>query len=180
MDRLREHEGSTLWPESLEAAVNAQIGIELANFASYEQLSCFFRNADRGYTNLAAFFRQEADEELKHARSFMDYQTMRGGTVVVATPFHLLPTTPAVDSTQPCLDAYLIALGLEKATYISLLELHKKAESDPAFQDHLEACLEEQLETQKKLSDQIQLLERSKANIGEYVHETVVCNVPSL
>ena len=179
MDRLREHEGVTLWSESLEVAVNAQIGVELANFASYEQLSCFFQNADRGYTNLAAFFRQEADEELKHARSFMDYQAMRGGTVTIASPFHLLPVTPAVDSKQPCLDAYLIALQLEKATYISLLELHKKAESDPAFQDYLETCHEEQLDTQKKLSDEIQLLERSKTNVGEYVHETVVRKVPS-
>lgn len=179
MNRVREHEGAILWPESLEAAVNAQIGIELANFAAYEQLSCFFQHADRGYTNLAAFFRREADEELKHARSFMDYQATRGGTVIVYSEHLLRPVTPAVDSKQPCLDAYLIALRLEKATYTSLLELHKKAESDPAFQDYLEACLEEQLDTQKKLSDEIQLLERSKTNIGEYMHETVARKVPS-
>lgn len=170
MNQVRKHEGVTLWPDSLEAAVNAQIGVKLSNFASYEQLSCFFNNADRGNNNLAAFFRKKADEELKHARNFMDYQAMRGGTVTFGR--HL--ATPAVDSKQPCLDAYIMALRMEKATYLNLLELHKKAESDPAFQDYLETCLEEQLKTQKKLSDEIQLLERSKTNMSEYVHEIMV------
>ena len=175
MARIREHVGETLWSEDLERALNAQIGVELSNFASYEQLSCFFRSADQGCTNLAAFFRQEADEELKHARSFMDYQAMRGGVVTI-TPPSLNPSTPMLDSTQPCLDAYIIALELEKATYVSLLALHKLAEGDPSFQDFLENSLQEQLETQKSLSDEIKRLERSKVNVVEYIHETIVRN----
>lgn len=175
MARIREHAGVTLWSEDLERALNAQIALELSNFASYEQLSCFFRGADQGNTNIASFFRQEADEELKHARSFMDYQAMRGGAVTIMPP-KLHSRTPAPESVHPCLDAYIIALDLEKATYVSLLGLHKLAEDDPSFQDYLEDSLREQLETQKKLNDEIQRLARAPVNVAEYVHETIVRN----
>jgi len=175
MARIREHAGVTLWSEDLERALNAQIGVELSNFASYEQLSCFFRSAHQGNANVATFFRQEADEELKHARSFMDYQTMRGGVVTIMPP-ELHPSTPSPDSVHPCLDAYITALELEKATYVGLLALHKLAEDDPSFQDYLEDSLREQLETQKTLNDEIQRLARAPVNVAEYIHETIVRN----
>ena len=167
---IRHFEGINLWHKDLEFALNKQISIEMRNFITYERLSCFFRNASKGFTNVADYFRKQADEELSHARMFMDYQSMRGGTVNSFT----VPATWVADlerSSSPCEDAFHLALKLEKDTYFNLLNLHKLSTQDPSFQDFIEKSLHEQLDAHKNINDKIIQLQGAKKNIGEYLYE---------
>ena len=166
---LRSNRDECLWDESVESLVNEQINMELVNMLTYEALGCHFRNGRQGYNNMATSLRKEADEELKHARAFMDYQTMRGGTVCIRSnepkSIHQVK-----DSPNPCIEAYRLALQLEKDTYSHMLMIHASA-NDPHLQDFLEGCMGEQLEGQKDLNDKIILLESSSNRLGEYIHE---------
>jgi len=143
---------AVLWDSQREQMLNKQIALELYNFSVYEELSCFFAHGSRGYTNLAAHFRGEADEELKHSRMFMDYQLQRGGKVRF------------LSSPEGNID--------HKLTYVALLEIHNNSSSDPHLQDFIENVLEEQLETQKKINDTIRRLE-SGGSTASYIHETL-------
>jgi len=169
MEQLRNNHGESLWSEELESLINAQVNMEIVNMLTYESLGCYFRDCEQGYNNIASNLRCEADEELKHARSFMDYQTMRGGTVRIKNnePRNI---ESVKDSANPCTEAYRLALQLEKDTYSHMLMIHASA-NDPHLQDFLEACMGEQLEGQKELNDKIKLLESSVNRIGEYLHE---------
>ncbi len=169
MNQLRTNQNESLWGDDAESLINAQINLEIVNMLTYEALGCYFRNCSQGYNNIAANFRQEADEELKHARSFMDYQTMRGGTVSIGNN-----GPKCIDSVRssvsPCTEAYRLALQLEKDTYSHMLMIHASI-ADPHLQDFLEAGMGEQLEGQKELNDKIKLLESSENRLGEYLHE---------
>ena len=169
MEQLRNNHGESLWSDDLERLINDQVNLEIVNMLTYESLGCHFRNCKQGYTKIASHFRLESDEELKHARSFMDYQTMRGGSVCIRTnePKNI---DVVKSSSTPCTEAYRLALQLEKDTYAHMLMIHSTA-NDPHLQDHLELCMSEQLEGQKELNDKIKLLESSVNRIGEYLHE---------
>ena len=170
MDPLKHNRGATLWSETQEGLINGQIAIEMVNFMTYEALGCYFRDGKSGYNNMATFMRGEADEELKHARQFMDYQTTRGGTVVLLDP-QAKDISFVCESASPCLAAYRLALQLEKDTYANMLVIHAQSEDDPHLQDFLEEFMGEQLEGQKGLNDKIRVLESATNNMGEYLHE---------
>ena len=161
-----------LWDSHREEMLNRQIALELYNFSVYEELSCFFAHGSRGYTNLAEHFRGEADEELKHSRMFMDYQLQRGGKVrFLSSPEGGIGDKLEKEDFGP-IDAYMLALDLEKSTYVSLLEIHTNSSDDPHLQDFLENVLGEQLETQKKINDIIRRLETG-GSTASYIHETL-------
>ena len=163
---------AVLWDSQREQMLNRQIALELYNFSVYEELSCFFAHGSKGYTNLAAHFRGEADEELKHSRMFMDYQLQRGGKVrFLSSPEGNIDHKLDQDGFGP-IDAYMLALELEKATYVALLEIHNNSNNDPHLQDFIENVLEEQLETQKKINDIIRRLETG-GSTASYIHETL-------
>ncbi len=161
---------SLLWTPTLEQFLNKQISVELYNFATYERLCCFFSHGSEGYPNLAKYFRNEADEELKHARMLMDYQVKRGGKVDNLT-IGTVDISQLDNSESKVVDAYKLALELEKATYLSLYEIHESIK-DPHFQDLIEDMLGEQLEGQKVLNDIIQKLETGGPT-ASYIHETI-------
>jgi ferritin len=127
-------------------------------------------HGSNGFTNLAKHFREEADEELKHTRLFIDYQNRRGGTVNV-TEVPEININPILISENKVIASYKFALDLEKKTYNALKELHEKC-NDPQLQDFVETMLEEQLETQKKISDTVQRLVMG-GNVATYIHETI-------
>jgi hypothetical protein len=66
----------------------------------------------------------------------------------------------------------MLALELEKATYVALLEIDNNSNNDPHLQDFIENVLEEQLETQKKINYIIRRLE-SGGPTASYIHETL-------
>ena len=170
MNDLKENRGTILWSADREAYINTQITIELVNFMTYEALGCYFRDGKIGYNNMSTFLRGEADEELKHARQFMDYQTMRGGTVVL-DDIKAKDISSVRESSSPCLSAYRLALQLEKDTYANMLTIHEQSGDDPHLQDFLEECMGEQLHGQKDLNDKIRVLETATNNMAEYLHE---------
>jgi len=161
---------SPIWTAELQDLVNKHIGVEFANFTAYEKLSAIMSHGSNGFTNLAKHFREEADEELKHTRLFIDYQNRRGGTVNV-TEIPEIDINPILIAENKIIAAYKFVLDLEKKTYNALKELHDKC-NDPQLQDFVESMLEEQLEAQKKISDTIQRLEMG-GNVATYIHETI-------
>lgn len=177
MNNLNSLNETSLWSEDLQDGVNTQIAIELNNFMTYQAWSAVFAHASISYPVIAKFFKQEADEELKHARSFMDYQNMRGGKVKITTSPSLNDLDYGArllyDSPRPILEAYKMALDLEKYTYSKLLNLHVIAgERDPQFSDFIEEMLKEQLETQQKLNFKIIQLSRADSSVVDYIHGT--------
>ncbi|OUW95996.1 MAG: hypothetical protein CBD97_01945 [Pelagibacteraceae bacterium TMED237] len=153
-----EESQKQLWTKELENAVNKQIELELTNFATYQELSNYFSNAERGLYGIAKFFEKESDEELKHSREFMNYQIKRGGSVgsINSMPIDI---SELENASNKIITAYQIALAQEKFTYLALLELHEISCNDPAFQDFIEEFLKEQVETQYKLNNIIKLLQ---------------------
>ena len=145
-----------LWSEHTQDLVNKHINIEMKNFSVYEALASMLDNGEIGLVGLAKFFRQEADEELKHARDFINYQNKRGGKVKEIT-YYNPDISHLWDSNKLIIDVYTIALELEKQTNKSLEELHENV-NDVALQDMIEGYLNEQHDTQKKLNDVIKLL----------------------
>ena len=104
---------SPIWTTELQDLVNKHIAVELSNFSTYEKLSCIMSHGSNGLTNLAKHFRQEADEELKHTRLFMDYQNTRGGTVIVQEVPNI-DVSSVLISENKVVAAYKLALDLEE------------------------------------------------------------------
>ena len=161
----------TLWSQQLEAATNIQINIELRNFAAYQALAAILGHATVGYPKLTEFFNGEADEEIKHARQFIDYQNMRGGKVALEsiTPVNI---QHLYDSENLVQASYEVALQLEKDTYVALLDLHKLCDDDPQYADFVDEILKEQLGTQQSLNNKIQQLQRAGSSVTEYIEAT--------
>lgn len=158
MNNLNSFQNTEIWSEDLNKALNNHIKIEYKNFATYQDISNIFDNVGIGCPGMSKEFEKKSDEELNHARNFTKYLNKRGGTVE-----KLATTSNHVDVIRkhetPIIKAYEVALDLEKSTYVSLLELHGKAENDPALQDLIEEYLDEQIKDQKALNDIIKILQ---------------------
>ena len=154
---LTQHNDIVLWTQTLNNAVNEQINMELRNMLTYEEVSAVMSSGEFGMTGIGNFFRNEATEELKHARKLIDYQLKRGGKIsgLSATP---ADTSGITNTDHPIISAYTFALNLEKETYLSLVALYNTARDDPHCQAFLESMLDEQLTAQKDLSDRVQQL----------------------
>ena len=149
------------WSEQCEQALNKQIQHEYQASLSYHMLANYFNRDDIGLNKLVEYFNKASLEERTHADNFMNYQNMRGGIVKLNTieiNNNMVLTNP-VDILQ----AFEIALGLEKSINECLLTLHKTAEenNDPQFSDYLEGTyLKEQVESISEISKIISVLKR--------------------
>jgi|UniRef100_A0A6C0IZV9 ferritin len=156
MNNLSRINDSTLWNDEVEKLVNQHINIEMKNFVVYQALANLVDNEKFGLVGLSNKLRKEADEELKHARDFIDYQNRRGGKVDEIT-YENEDISHLLTSENLVLDVYKLILDLEKRTNLSLSNLHNTHE--PALQDKIESYLHEQHDTQKEINDVIRLLE---------------------
>jgi len=68
--------------KSCEDKLNSQINAELEAGYSYLALSQYFSRSDVALPNIAKFFEKSSDEEMQHAKNFIEYQNKRGGTCV--------------------------------------------------------------------------------------------------
>lgn len=157
-----------------EEEINKQINRELFAHYTYLSMAMHFDRDDINLPGFHKFFKESAEEEMKHAQKLMKYQNMRGGRVKL---HHIM--TPCKDHWGSGLDAMKDALALEKDVYQSLLDLHNESQSanDPQLQDFLESeYLQEQVESIKELSNFVNTLKRlSKDNyaLGEYQFDKV-------
>merc|ERR1712012_308888 len=93
-------------------------------YASYVYLSMssFFNRDDQALHGFAEHFKKESNEERAHGMKLMEYQTKRGGRVVLQDIAK--PTTMDWGSPMEAMEA---ALELEKTVNPSLLDIHKVA-----------------------------------------------------
>lgn len=143
--------------ESVEAAINAQINMELFASYSYQAMGVYFSHDSVALPGLAKHFAHEADEERGHALKFVDYMTKRGGkvifTAISAPEMNLKSAKNAIEE----------AIKMEKDVNASLLRLHALAgeAGDAHLCDFIESeFLEDQVESLKELADMLTQLER--------------------
>ncbi|CAH3175223.1 unnamed protein product, partial [Porites evermanni] len=109
--------------------------IDLSTSANCCEPSSAAMHFDRDDINLPGFhkfFKESAEEEMKHAQKLMKYQNMRGGRVKL----HQI-MKPCRDHWGNGLDAMKDSLALEKDEYQSLLDLHDVSQNanDPQVQN---------------------------------------------
>ena len=148
------------WSEKSEAELNKQISREYHASLAYHVLSNYFNRDDVGLNKLVDYFNKASLEEREHADKLMNYQSMRGGIVTLSS---IDPLTIEIEKSNDIIEAFQIALELEKTINNDLLELHKIAdeEGDPQFCDYLEGeFLKEQVESISDISKIISVLNR--------------------
>ncbi len=153
-----------------EAAINAQINMELRASYVYQSMSFYFDRDDVALPGFSKYYKHNSDEEREHAEKFMKYLNQRGGRIVLQDV-----AKPANDEWGNGLSSLQAALDLEKLVNSSLLSLHGVASShnDAHLTNFLEEeFLDEQVEAIKKLGDQITRLKRAgPEGLGEYIFD---------
>ena len=147
------------WSESLENLINQQINLELFACHTYNVLHCFFLNDNIGFPGISKYFKKSSDEEMEHARKFMKYQTMRGGTVKILS----LETPELSFNKDECLlyQAIEYTLNLEQRVYESIVNILNNS-NDHGLNNFLFEFVKEQLETQYELGNKLQQLKTIK------------------
>jgi len=148
------------WSEKSEVELNKQINREYHASLAYHVLSNYFNRDDIGLSKLVDYFNKSSLEEREHADKLMNYQNMRGGVVELGS---IVPLTIELDKSNDIIEAFKIALELEKTINKDLLNLHKIAdqEGDAQFCDYLEAeFLKEQVESISDISKILSVLNR--------------------
>jgi ferritin heavy chain len=173
MNNLSVLNDVVIFDNSTEKLLNDHINVEIKNFVVYEELSNMINNEKFGLIGLSKKLRKEADEELKHARDFIDYQNMRGGKVDVIN-YKNEDISYLLSSKNIILDIYKTILELEKMTNLSLIELHNT--NDSALQDKVEGYFHEQHKVQKEINDVIRLLTLG-GDVFAAIHENELRNL---
>lgn len=152
-----------------EAAINAQINMELSASYVYQSMATFFAHDSIALPGLAARYRKEAEEERSHALKFVDYMTSRGGVV------HFVDIKAPVTLCKSARESLEAALLLEKDVNASLLKLHVQADEDhdPHLADFIEEeFLDDQVKSLKEISDLITQLDRcGNEGLGLYLFD---------
>merc|ERR1712055_974753 len=121
--------------EECEALVNKQINIQLYASNVYIAMFSYFTGADQALPGFAKFFRKFSHAERNHGGALVEYQTKRGGKVVlqdITKPTRMEWGTP--------LEAMAAVLELEKMVTRALQELEAKAMEKKDF--HLVAFIQ--------------------------------------
>jgi len=152
--------------QSLEDAINDQINIEYNVSYIYHSMYAFFSRDNVALDGFAQHFKQESIEERSHAELLMDYQTKRGGKVLLQAI--MPPQVEFEHSKKGCgLYALELALSLEKLNYDKLVELHKIADEcgDVAACEFIEGeLLKDQINSIKENAEMVASLTRMGAN----------------
>ena len=159
------------WSPKCEAAVNAQINMELHAHYVYTTMAAYYDRDDVSLSGFKDFFAASAAEERAHAQLLIDYQNERGGRVT----FSDIKACSKSCWESP-IEAFEDALNLEKTVNKSLLELHELAdkEGDPQFCDYLEGTfLNEQVEGERELAGYLANLKMVGPGLGywQFQHE---------
>tara|TARA_B100000073_G_C23515615_1_gene485640 strand:+ start:108 stop:617 length:510 start_codon:yes stop_codon:yes gene_type:complete len=154
------------WSESNEEKINKQINLELYASHMYTALYSYFKSDSVGFPGIAEYFKKSADEELEHARKFIEYQNLRGGTVrigVIDSPSFGFKTGDSL-----LYQGISAALELEQQVYNSIIEISKNSD-DVGLEDFLDDFVQEQLQGQYELGMRL----RQLTHIGNDGHGLV-------
>ena len=155
--------------ELCEAGVNKQINLELYASYTYHSIAFYFDRDDVALPGAHKYFKKQSEEEREHAEKLMKFQNQRGGRVKLKDI-----TAPEKEEWGSLLDAFKVALELEKKVNQSLLDLHSLADSkkDAQMCDFIEThYLTEQVEAIKEIGDHITNLKRVGTGLGEYIYD---------
>jgi ferritin len=145
--------------ESLENAINDQVGREFGASMQYISIASYFDNED--LEQLSAFFFRQADEERMHAMKFANYILEAGGQVrIPAIEAARYDFGSAVDAVQAALD-----WELEVTRQINGIMDIAVQEKDYIAQNFLQWFVNEQLEEVSTMSTLLGVTRRAKDNL---------------
>jgi ferritin len=135
-----------LHPE-VEKALNEQVKIELHSAYSYLGMSAFFEHAS--YPGFSGWMRLQGNEELEHAKKFVQYIFDRNGALSLSE----IPK-PNIEFQGP-LQAFEASLKQEQAVSESIIRIYELAaqHKDYPTQSFLKWFLDEQVEEENTVND---------------------------
>jgi ferritin len=141
--------------ETLNKAMNAQIGSELEASNQYLSIASYFDS--QTLSELAAFFFRQSDEERMHALKFLHYILEAGGKVEIPA---IGATTAKIDSAET---AAKMALDWELEVTKKINNLMDMAikENDHIGQDFLRWFVTEQLEEVSTMDELLSMIRRA-------------------
>ena len=149
--------------------INTQINKELTASYVYQALGVYFSRHDIALGNVAQFFKKASDEEREHADKFINYSQLRGGNVVLNDI-----KAPKLPPKIALIDAFIMALNLEKEVFQSIMSLYHAAEkeSEAHFASFLEEdFLSEQIHEEDKYVRIITVIKRMGTGLGEQLFD---------
>ncbi|KAK9509527.1 hypothetical protein O3M35_006826 [Rhynocoris fuscipes] len=149
-----------------EKRINDQINMELMASYAYLGLAYYFHQSAISLPGFYKMFLNFSEEEIEHARFFLDYQILRGGkftlTDICAPPAKEWVPESAVD----------IAIEMEKNVTQSILDMHECASkhNDPSVTNFLETVfIDDQYKTISELYHLKTKLKRVQDQEGLYI-----------
>lgn len=144
--------------EKMEAALNGQITAELGAAVSYLQMAAFMDWDER--PGMASWLYQQSDEELQHARLFMEYLLARDGRVEIGAL-----AAPSSKFDDP-VHVFEEALRQERRVTSLIRSLYRLAvaEDDLESLPILQRFLDEQVEEEDALNGICERLGRVRGN----------------
>ena len=143
---------------TINQAINQQIGNELGAYLQYLSIAAHF---DReGLTEMAAFFRDQAEDERTHAMKCIDHVVAFDGQVEI-------PAIPAPQSAfQNSEEAAQLSLNWEQQVTEQINDLMKTAsdENDHITEHFLTWFFDEQLEELSTMSKLLKVAQRAGDN----------------
>lgn len=138
--------------QKLNDSLNKQIGLEFFADLQYLAMAIYFE--DRGLTNLAKFFRAQADEERTHGLKIINYIAEAGGKAIV----------PAIGQPQNEFESVQelgqIFLDQEKQVTQNFYQMFEAAMVEKDYTTHifLQWFVQEQLEEEATATKLLQLV----------------------
>ncbi|MEW5312172.1 MAG: hypothetical protein WDW38_003819 [Sanguina aurantia] len=153
-----------------EAAINRQINIEYNISYVYHTLFAYFDRDNIGLRGFAKYFKESSAEERAHAELLMQYNSKRGGRVVLQS---LITPQSEFDHAEKgdALYAFELALSLEKLNFMKLRELHDVALANndaPLVHFVKNQLLADQADSVKKVSEFVSQLRRVDKGLGVF------------
>lgn len=141
--------------ESIQKALNEQIGLELESAYAYLAMSAHLDN--RNFEGFATWMRLQAQEELSHAMRLFDYMLERG------CPVKLPAIDAPTDKLDTPLETFEIALAHEEKVTASIHSLYDLAREhrDYATELQLQWFVTEQVEEEATASLAVEKLRRA-------------------
>jgi len=153
--------------EECEALINKHVNTKLYHSYVYLYLSAYFNRDDQALPGFAAFFWNASEEEHRHAAALMEYQTIRGGRVVLQNI-----TKPTITEWGSPLEALAAVFEMEKTVNKCLVDLEALATSKGDF--HLASFIQEkflrrQVLDLKMIGDLLTKIKRVGTGLGVHM-----------